>query len=312
VIRGFLFIALAMGGSARAADPDKLLPNDSEYIVTLNIRQLLDSALTKKYGLPKIQELLKSDQEFQDLFKSLGLDPLADIHSLTLASTNTSDPTKALFILHGKFDPIKIHAKALDVIQNYGDVLKIQMADKARFYEVNFPGHSIYVAVIDGSTIIASPGKEGLIEALEKAAGKKKPAAKKELLGLVEKVDSSRTLWMIGLKSALEHSPLSADDNARPVLAKIETASAGITVGSDIKAEFTLVAKNADAAKELGKEVIDKLNDAKGIVSILVGDVRELQILLELVGALKVSAEDRTVRLRGQIGEAIIEKTLKK
>src|SRR5215472_13897412 len=63
VIRGFLFIGLMAAGSARAAEPDKLLPDDSEYIITLNIRQLLDSALTKKYGLPKIQELLKSDQE---------------------------------------------------------------------------------------------------------------------------------------------------------------------------------------------------------------------------------------------------------
>ncbi len=135
---------------------------------------------------------------------------------------------------------------------------------------------------------------------------------KKELVGLVEKVDAGRTLWMIGLKSALEHSPLSADENARPVLAKIETAAAGITVSSDIKAEFTLSAKNPEVAKELSKDVIDKLNNAKGIVSILVGDVKELQILLELVGALKVSTEDRTVTLRGQIGDEIIEKTLKK
>ena len=313
VIRGFLLAALVMGESARAAEADKLLPNDSEYVVTLNVRLLLDSALTKKYGLPKLQELLKSDQEIQEIFKSLGLDPLADIHSLTLASTNTKDPSKALFILHGKFDPAKIHNKALDVIQTYGEVLKVHMADPARYYEVNFPGQtSFFVAVVDAGTIVASPGKEGLVEALEKAAGKRKSEVKKELLDLVAKIDTGRTLWMIGLKSALEHSPLSADDNARPVLAKIETAAAGVTVSTDIKAEFTLNAKNADAAKELSKDVVEKLNNAKGIVSILVGDVKELQILLELVDALKVSTEDRTVMLRGQIGEQTIEKSLKK
>jgi hypothetical protein len=313
VIRGFLLAALIMAGSAQAAEADKLLPKDSEYVVTLNVRALLDSALTKKYGLPKMQELLKSDQEIQEIFKSLGLDSLSDIHSLTVASMNTKDPAKALFILHGKFDPAKIHNKALEVIQTYGEVLKVHKADPTRFYEVNFPGQtSFFVAVIDPSTIVASPGKDGLLEALVKAAGKKKSEVKKELLDLVAKVDSSRTLWMIGLKSALEHSPLNADDNARPVLAKIETAAAGVTVSTDIKAEFTLNAKSADAAKELSKDVVEKLNNAKGIVSILVGDVKELQILLELVDALKVSTQDRTVTLRGQIGEETIEKSLKK
>jgi hypothetical protein len=308
-----LVLAMVAVQPVRGAEADKLLPNDSEYVITLNVRLLLDSALAKKYGVPRLQELLNSDQEFQDIFKSLGLDPLTDIHSLTLASTNISDPKKALFILHGKFDPAKFHAKALDVIQTYGEVLKIHEAEKLRYYELNFPGQtSFYVAVTDPVTIVASPGIDGLAEALEKVAGKRTSSVKKELLGLLEKVDSSRTLWMIGIKSALEHSPLSADDNARPVLAKVETATAGVTVASDIKAEFVLSAKSADAAKELSKELVEKLDRAKGIVSILVGDVKELQILLELVGSLQVSMDDRSVRLRGQIGEETIEKSLKK
>jgi hypothetical protein len=309
----FWLFALVMAGSIQGAEADKLLPNDSEYVVTLNVRLLLDSPLAKKYGLPRLQELLKSDQEFQDIFKSLGMDPLADIHSLTSASPNFSDPAKTLFILHGKFEPAKIHAKALEVIQTYGEVLRIHEADKAQYYEVNFPGQtSFYVAVVDAVTIVASPGKDGVIEALEKAGGKKKFTVKKELVNLLEKVDPRCTLSMIGLKSALEHSPLGADDNARPVFAKVETATAGVLVGDDIKAEFALSAKNPDTAKELSKELVEKLDQAKGIVSILARDLKELQILLELVGALKVSTEDRTVTLRGQIGEEAIEKALKR
>jgi hypothetical protein len=308
-----LFGFLLTAGSLPAAEADKLLPNDSEYVVNLNVRLLLDSALTKKYGLPKMRELIKSDEEAQDIFKSLGLDPLADIHNVTLASTNITDPSKALFILHGKFNADKFHSKAQEVIQTYGEILKIHKLEAIQFYEVNFPGQtSFFVAVVNPTTIVASPGKDSLLEAIEKTAGKKKSEVKKELLDLLAKVDGNRTLWMIGLKSALEHSPLSADENARPVLGKIETAAAGVTVAADIQAEFTLSAKNAEAAKELSKELVDKLDRAKGIVSILVGDVKELQILLELVGALKVSTDDRTVILRGQIGEEAIEKSLKK
>ena len=309
VLFGFLLAA----GSLGAAEADKLLPNDSEYVVNLNVRLLLDSALAKKYGLPKMRELIKSDEEAQDLFKSLGLDPLVDIQSVTLASTNITDPSKALFILHGKFNADKFHAKAQEVIQTYGEILKIHKLEAIQFYEVNFPGQtSFFVAVVNPTTIVASPGKDSLLEALEKTAGKKKSEVKKELLDLLGRVDGNRTLWMIGLKSALERSPLSADENARPVLGKIDTAVAGVTVAADIQAEFMLTAKNEEAAKELSKELVDKLDRAKGIVSILVGDVKELQILLELVGALKVSTDDRTVILRGQIGEETIEKSLKK
>ena len=105
--------------------------------------------------------------------------------------------------------------------------------------------------------------------------------------------------------------PLSADDNARPVLAKIETGYLGVSVGQDLKAEFDLTAKSAEAAKELDKELLDKLDKAKGIVSILVGNVKELQILLDLAEAMKVSSQGSTVSLRGQIGPEAIEKSLK-
>jgi hypothetical protein len=203
-----LFGCILAAGSIRAAEADKLLPNDSEYVVTLNVRLLLDSALTKKYGLPKMRELIKSDEEVQDIFKSLGLDPLADIHSLTLASTNISDPSKALFILHGKFNPDKFHAKAQEVIQTYGEILKIHKLETIQYYEVNFPGQSsFFVALINPTTIVASPGKDGVLEALEKAAGKKKSEVKKELLDLLEKVDTGRTLWMMVSRALLSIAP---------------------------------------------------------------------------------------------------------
>jgi hypothetical protein len=125
-------------------------------------------------------------------------------------------------------------------------------------------------------------------------------------------MEGERALWMVALKSALEHSPLSADDEARPVLAKVETVSIGVTVAEELQADFRMTAKNADAAKELSKNIAEKLDKAKGIVSILIGNVKELQILLELAGAMKVSTQENLVSLHGQVGSDAIEKSLKK
>jgi hypothetical protein len=259
-----------------------------------------------------MEELLKSNEGIQDHFKSLGLDPLKDISRITWASADTGDPGKALFIIHGKFDPKKFEAKADEVVQTYGDVLRIHKVGTLRLYEVSIPGQAPYfVSVVDSSTIIASAGKEYMVEALNKAAGNQKSEVKKELTDLVRKVQPDRTIWLVALKSALEHSPLSADDSARPVLAKIETGYLGVSVGRELKAEFDLTTKSAEAAKELDKELLEKLDKAKGIVSILVGNVKELQILLDLAEAMKVTSQGNTVSLRGQIGAEAIEKSLK-
>ena len=310
--KGIFLVALLIVSPARAADVDKLLPNDCECVLTVNVGQLLSSELNKKHGLLKMEELIKSNEGIQDHFKSLGLDPLKDIASVAWASSDTGDASKALIIIHGKFDPKKFEAKADEVVQTYGDVLKIQNVGPSRLYEISIPGQSPYfVAVVDPSTIIASAGKDYMIEALNKAAGTKKSEVKKELVELVRKVEADRTLSLVALKSALEHSPLSADDSARPVLAKIETGYLGVSVGRDLKAEFDLTTKSAETAKELDKELLEKLDKAKGIVSILVGNVKELQILLDLAEAMKVSSQGNTVSLRGQIGAEAIEKSLK-
>src|SRR5438128_1012730 len=46
-------VCLAWLAPARAAEVDKLLPNDTEILVTINVRQILDSPLVKKYALDK-------------------------------------------------------------------------------------------------------------------------------------------------------------------------------------------------------------------------------------------------------------------
>src|SRR6516165_8298694 len=146
----FLVAALLFVSPAWAADVDKLLPNDCECVLTVNVGQLLGSALNKKHGLVKMEELLKADEGIQDTLKSLGFDPLKDISTVAWASANTGDPSKALIIIHGKFDPKKFEAKADEVVQTYGDVLKIHDVGATKLYEVNIPGQSSYfVAVLE-------------------------------------------------------------------------------------------------------------------------------------------------------------------
>jgi hypothetical protein len=303
---------LGTAAPARSAEVDKLLPNDAQYVLTLNVRQLLDSPLTKKYGLARIQALLKDDDAVQDVLKSLGLDPLKDISQVVVASKYASDVGKAFFIVHGKFEVAKFQAKANEVAEDLGDVLKIHAAGDFKIYEVNFPlKPQLFVSVVNLTTIVASPDKNYVIEALDKEAGKKKGAIHKDLQTLVTKTNGATSLWAVALRPALDKTPLTEDDSFKPMLDKIKTVAVEVTASDHIEADLAVAAPAGDSAEDLAKEIREGLKDAKGIVNFLSREKKRIQILLELLEALKVSREGSNVLIKGQVTAEVIEKALK-
>src|SRR5215470_9034222 len=97
---------------ARAADAVKYLPDDTQAVVSFNVRQFLDSALVKKANLDKA---LERDAGAQNVLKDLGLKPLKDVERVLFAR-GASDEASAV-IFQGTFDPAKLHAKAEAVLK---------------------------------------------------------------------------------------------------------------------------------------------------------------------------------------------------
>src|SRR5438552_7495482 len=85
-------VCLAWLAPARAAEVDKLLPNDTEILVTINVRQILDSPLVKKYALDHLKTAIKSSSETEQVLESLGLNPATDVNTIALASPGGDDP----------------------------------------------------------------------------------------------------------------------------------------------------------------------------------------------------------------------------
>ena len=72
-----------LAGPARAAEVDPYLPDDTEVLVTVNVRQVLDSPLVKKSTLEKLREALKDIDMAEDVLKDLGFDPFKDLDRVT-------------------------------------------------------------------------------------------------------------------------------------------------------------------------------------------------------------------------------------
>lgn len=291
---------LALAVPARAAEADPYLPDDTEAVLAVNVRQILDSPLVKKFALEKIKEALKESDEVQKVLEELGFDPLKDLENITNAMG--SDPEMPLLIVHGRFNLAKFHARGEEAAKDNGDVLKIHKVgdgDKQIVYEVTIPdiGQTVFVALPSKTTLVVSPAKEHVVDALAKGAGKKKTMLKsKELQDLLAKVDAKQSLWAV-VGSSLAKNTFGLG-GAREALEQITTVTGGATVADGVKAEFTIATKSADAAEQIAKTIKDLI-------------AREVPPPLYTLLPLQVTAKEKTVTLKGELAGAAIEKAIK-
>ncbi len=298
----------------RGAEVDKLLPDDTEVVVTVNARQILDSALVKKYGLEPIKDAIKNNQELSQTFESLGLDPLKDIDVLISASPSGVDPDKGLQIVHGKFDVKKFKDKGAEVAKDHADIVKITKAGSHTVYEVTLPNQPrpFYVGVVNNSTIVLSPVKDYVADAFDRASGQKRGTIKKEVGNLIAKADTNQSLWVVALGSGLAKGPLASEQQAKMLIGKIDTVTGGVKVSEDVKLDFLIHAKNAQDAKDLSEKLEQGIMQAKGVLGFLAAQNKQAGAVLSMVETMKVKPEGKEVSIKAEATKDVIEKALNK
>jgi hypothetical protein len=311
----------------RAADVDPYLPNDTEAVVTVNVKQILESGFVKKYGIDAIKDALKDDNA-QQLMKDLDFDPLKHV-DLIVSSASGGEKERGLLIVHGRFDVAKFEAKAEALAKDQPNTFKLVKATgdggrEYKLYEVaktpGLDGQKLvlkdkpgYVALLDKGTMVASPQKELVIEALDKAAGKKKTAVKsKELLSLIEKSDAKQSVWVAALHDVLARNVPGGDDGlVKEKIDKVATLSGGVTIEKEIKLELVLAANSADDADDLRETINDTVQTGVGVLGILAGKNKSLLPLIDILKTIKAGGTDKAVTINGQITGDVMEKALK-
>src|SRR5262249_15241960 len=102
--QGAFLCALALAGLLLAAplwaaEADKLLPNDTETVMGINVRQILDAPLVKKLGLEQAKKALKAQSDVQKILDDLGFDVFTDVDTITVAgcgATSEADKDRVL------------------------------------------------------------------------------------------------------------------------------------------------------------------------------------------------------------------------
>lgn len=318
--RWMFAMALIVGGlaaPARAADVDPLLPADTMNVVKLNVKQILESEIIKKYALAQLKQALEGKDAAEKL-KELGLDPLKDIESLTAGFWNPGDDPKdthGLMVLRGKFDAEKLFAAVEKAIAKDGDKMSIVKEGDVKLIKIvvdNMP-EPVYATMANDKTIIVATEKKLVLNAIKIADDKNaKPAVKSELAELVKGMDEKASLAFVGLATGkvgdIPPNPIFDDvEKLKKQLENVVSSGMTLRVGTDISMEFTLAMKNKEAADDFGETVKELLEKARTFLPLIaMGQPNAKPLVDDVKKNLKSSVETKNVKMSVKItGDAI-------
>jgi hypothetical protein len=320
--RAWLYgLALILGAAltaapVRAGDVDKYLPDDTEVVVTLNVKQITDSPLFKKNGVDAVQQLIKDNEEVNDVLKDLGFDPLTDVDRIVISSPGGDENDKGLIIIHGRFDLDKFKARGEEAAKSNSEHLKIHKRETGPvIYEVAHPklDNNLFVALVDKKTMLVSPGKDYVIDALKKTDAKQATLKNKDLKTQLEQTDAKQSVSVAMIGSAAAKSNVLTSIFPKETLANVDAVGGGFTVDDDIQMQLVVTAKNADSAKDVNEKINDNLNDAVLALALLIKaeQLKGLAPALDVVKSIKTITKDKTITVKGEVTAEQIEKLSK-
>jgi len=312
-----LTMALVAGPSVRASEPDKLLPADCDSVISINIRQIIESDIVKKYALEQMKQALQGN-DARKFLGDLGLDPLKDIERVVVGGTGKDQTDmKYLVIVHGKFDPEKLYKAAQAQTQKEPDRFSLVRDGQDKMFKFQpDDGNPIYGTVIDEGTIVMANDKKGVSAALAASLSGKKAVINRDLATLIAKQDDKASLWMaMVLKGKLDNVKLPNGPGVNPALkdhlAKLDTATVVIRVNTDVTLDVGFIMPDAEAAAGMGASVDEILQQVKGFAPFLAASDPKLKPLVDVVKTLKSEVKDKSVLISARLTGVAIGQMIK-
>lgn len=294
------------------------LPEDSTMLITVNVRQILNSPLVQKIGLDSLRDLLAQSEDVSRILQDLGLDPFQDVDKITVASPGGNDEDRGLIIVDGRFDPVKFEAKGTQMIKDNPELLILhKLADGKggwrHIYELRLPNQDVplFLALANKSTVLASSGKDYVVDALRKEGKDVKVALdNKEFQAILEQLDDQKSLSLAFLGKSLTQSD-TLPDSVRAFFQDVEAIGGGASFGKDIEFEVVVGTKTAEDARQLNQSINDALTQGIGLLALLATQDRQLMPVLDVVKTVRCSGRGKTVTLKAQLPSDILENLFK-
>jgi len=314
ISRCLLAVVMAAGlaTTARAADVDPLLPKETEYVVHMNFKQMLDSDIVKKYAMGQIKQALQGE-DLKGVLETLGLDPLKDIEKASIGLWGKGEEMNMVGVVKGKFDTKKLYDGAKDLAAKAKDKVElvtesVDGKDVTLVKMTQDSGKPAFLTVADESTVVIGSEKKYAVAALTAFNKKEKAKLSKELTALILKQDDKASMYFCGVtEGKLKDLPASSFDGLKQVgvdgekmkeqLEKMNTVAVTVNVGKEVKFTAIMGMKDADSAEEFNG-TLDKLVDtAKTFLPLLANQPKNKALVADLTKSLGVKAKDKDVTL---------------
>lgn len=313
-----LLAAVVLAAPARAAEIDPVLPAESESVMAVNLRQIVDANLVKKYVLGQLKQALAGNDAAKQL-QELGLDPLKDIDRVSVGSWGDGEDGNAVFVVRGRFDLEKMFAAAEAKSKTDADKVKIVQEGKYKLVQVtldNVPKPA-FVTFADEKTIVGSLDKKQTVAAADKAKESgSKPQLSKELSALVLKQDEKASMFACAVvpKDRIKLPPgagagIPGVDAAKlgEQLKSLRSYAVTLRLTDDVSLELDAGMADTESANEFGASLSQLIGTAKGFLPLVAGNQPNLKPLVDEVNnTLKSSVKDKDVTLSVRLsGDAI-------
>jgi len=322
---GGTLVALALALPAQAqpatgasAFVDKYLPADAEFVAAVNVHQLLNSALVKKYSLEELKKKVQDNPQAQQIIKATGIDPFNDITTLMLAGSGSGRPAseKVRFVVQGNFDIDKIQAAAEAFAKQHPDALKIETQGSVRIYQLQQPKMEgkaeqkpVYVAFVDKHTLVGTPTREYTVQTVQEAGKEPTGTPNKDLAAARAQFTGQESLWIAGLITEEMRNATKKNPQMAGLIGKLEYFAASVNLTEAVDVRVILHATDAAGATQVRKTI----NQFKPILAVLAQSNEDLApIVNEILNATKVIAKGNDVVVSLTITEELIEKAKKK
>ncbi len=314
------FVLLVLAMPAAAIEP-KYLPPNAEVAITVNLKQILESPLLKdKKDLVDLAKgFIKGKLEespAKEYLDKAGFDIFRDLHSITVTSDGSKDPSNLFIAIEGKFDPEKLVQVAKDAARDAGDKLKVSKVGNVNIFEITpkEDEKTIYAGLINDSLLVAAPSRDGLNATIARVNGGRAAGIKPALKKLLETTNSKQSFSIVasgeGLAKMAESAPQQPGGQFGAMLQSLEGMAFSISLTKDIAFQLAGTATDEESAKNMAKQANAGLTLGKLFVGNKAKEDENFQTAADVINSLKISTQGTNVVLRGVITQENLEKAL--
>jgi len=309
-------LALSVAAPARAVDP-KILPNDTEVVIQINLKQMLESPIAKanKALLEKGIEAARAkitESPANKYLEKAGFDPIRDLYSITVAGPAAKDLDSGFVVIEGKFNVEKFDAAASDAAADNSDALKVHKIGGKQVYEITPNGEkTVFATLVSPSLMVAASSKDGLSDGIARLSGGKSSKLNKMFQAILPTVNDKQSLSMAMtsnvLNNGLKEAPIPPNQDAVDTLKQIDAVSFSVTLGKNIEIAGTLIAKDNESAKKIAGMGNLGIIFLKGMAGGKVKEDPNLQPALDMLNTIRIAETGERVTLRAEITQENLE-----